>query len=173
MGPRPSSPLKPSATRKPAHATSSGWGTRRRHRPARRLYPQAIEEIQFSVSPIGGQFWVSLDSPFSQPADDDMPSVPASGTTRLSRLTLPSDRQTTTLRAFRVRGTDCSDGATCSPWSRDLSASQRPFPRRCTCGDPTSRERRTLDGWRPDDPPARVFRRIRRPSTGSRSGLRT
>ena len=52
MGPRPSSPLKPSATRKPAHATSSGWGTRRRHRPARRLYPQAIEEIQFSVSPI-------------------------------------------------------------------------------------------------------------------------
>ena len=80
---------------------------------------------------------MSLDSPFSQPADDDMPSVPASGTTRLSRLTLPSDRQTTTLRAFRVRGTDCSDGATCSPWSRDLSASERPFPRRCTCnGDP-------------------------------------
>ena len=96
MSPRPSSPLKPSATRKPAHTTSSGWGTRRRHRPARCLYPQAIEEIQFSVSPIGGQFWVSLDSPFSQPADDDMPSVPASGTTRLSRLTLPSDRQTTT-----------------------------------------------------------------------------
>ena len=88
------------------------------------------------------------------------------------RLTPPSDRRTTP-RAFRVLGTDCSDGAKCSTSSRDLSASRRPFPHQCTCGDPTSSERRSLDRWRPGDPPAQALHRIRRPPTGSRSALRT